>query len=117
MARIIERQTVVQPEPEERVAFQTNSVINFIVGLVTLLLSLRFILLLFGANQANGFVSFLYGLTEPLVRPFQGIFGSLSVEGFFVDWASIVAIIVYVVLGSLLSSLVSSLLMPTPRTR
>ena len=117
MARIIERETEVQPEPEERAAVQANSVINFIVGIITLLLGLRFILLLFGANAANGFVNFVYGLTEPLVAPFQGIFGPLSAEGFFVDWASIIAIIVYVVIGSLISSLVNTLLMPTPRTR
>jgi hypothetical protein len=50
-------------------------VVWFIAGVILVLLALRFLFALLGANAANGLVSFVYAVTYPLVAPFFGIFG------------------------------------------
>jgi uncharacterized protein YggT (Ycf19 family) len=49
-------------------------VVGLIFGVLVTLIGLRILLLLFGANAGNGLVDFIYGITEPMVAPFRGIF-------------------------------------------
>lgn len=65
----------------------------------TLLLT-RFALLLLGANAAQGLVAFVYGITDPLVRPFQGIFGQPEGPP-MVDVAAILAVLFFLLVGAL----------------
>ena len=51
----------------------TSRVVALVFSVLEVLLLVRFTFKLFGANAAQGFVSAIYGITEPLVRPFQGI--------------------------------------------
>lgn len=67
--------------------------------LETLLLT-RFALMLFGANASQPLVSFVYGITEPLVRPFQGIFGQPEGPP-TVDLAALLAVVFFLLLGAL----------------
>jgi uncharacterized protein YggT (Ycf19 family) len=77
---------------------------NLIFGLILLLLGLRIILLLFGANTSSGFVSFIYNASQPFVAPFRGIFPSQYLgSGFFIDTAAILAFIVYGLVLSLIN--------------
>jgi hypothetical protein len=71
----------------------------YIVSLVNGLVAVRFALLLLGANAASPFVRFIYSLSQPFVLPFAGIFESPAVEGSVFEWASIVAILVYLLLA------------------
>jgi len=67
----------------------------FLAGLIDVLVGLRFILKLFGASVASPFVSLIYGLTAPLVGPFQNIF-PVSGQGTFVfEPAALVALVIY----------------------
>lgn len=50
----------------------------FIFGVITILLALRFILKLAGANPNNGFVDFVYSVSGVLSAPFDTIFGVTS---------------------------------------
>jgi uncharacterized protein YggT (Ycf19 family) len=68
--------------------------------LETLLLA-RFALLLFGANASQPLVSFVYGITGPLVRPFQGIFGQPEGPP-TLDIAAVLAIMFFLLLGALI---------------
>lgn len=65
----------------------------------TLLLT-RFALLLLGANASQGLVAFVYGITDPLVRPFQGIFGQPEGPP-MVDVAAILAVLFFLLVGAL----------------
>jgi len=68
----------------------------FIAGFIIVLLALRILLLLFGANQENGFVSFLYTLSGVFAAPFFGVFGYEPSYGVSVfEVSSLVAIIIY----------------------
>src|SRR5687768_7046557 len=49
-------------------------IVGLIFGILIGLILLRFVLLLLGANADNGIVDAIYGLSEPLVAPFRGIF-------------------------------------------
>src|ERR1700680_102327 len=46
----------------------------FILAVLEVILLLRLFLRLLGANEASGFVSFLYSLSHIFVAPFNGIF-------------------------------------------
>lgn len=92
-------------ETKDARANRGNAWIWYIVGIVDLLLVLGLLFKLFGARTV-GFVDFLYGLTNILTAPFRGIFAASQVEGAYFDTASIVAIIIYALLGWLISRLI-----------
>lgn len=51
-----------------------QNVVWFILGLIEVLLALRFVLKLLGANSASGFVNIVYTITNVLTAPFDNIF-------------------------------------------
>lgn len=80
-------------------------VIYLLLTAVIALLSLRFILSLFGANKTSDFANFIYDVSNPLVRPFYGIFGSDFVYGSGtgrIEWEVIMAAVVYTIVAVLL---------------
>jgi uncharacterized protein YggT (Ycf19 family) len=74
-------------------------VVWWVVGLIDTLIAIRFLLKMFGANTASAFVSFMYALTDPLVAPFHGIFNTGSAGRSVFEPESIVAIIIYTLIG------------------
>ena len=56
------------------------NVIWYIYGVVAILLGIRMLLKLFGANSANGFVDFIYSVSGVLSAPFDSIFGVTEAE-------------------------------------
>jgi len=82
-----------------RYNFRAAAVVGFIVGVVDILIAARFLGKLFGAPSQSAFVNFIYQVSGPLVAPFTGIFGnSGSITNTF-ETASLVAIVVYAVIG------------------
>lgn len=67
----------------------------FILGVVNVLIAIRFTLLLLGANQGAAFVDFIYGITAVFVGPFVGIFGEPTYGRFMFEWSSVLAIVIY----------------------
>ncbi|MEP6693505.1 MAG: YggT family protein [Chloroflexota bacterium] len=51
-----------------------TNVVTLVFTVLEVLLLLRFVFKLTGANSNQPLIAALYGATEPLVRPFQGIF-------------------------------------------
>lgn len=77
-------------------AFRWAQLVYVIFGIVITLIIIRVILKALAANPGAGFTSFIYGLTGPLVAPFQGIFATpQSSSGSVFEFSSVVAIIVY----------------------
>ena len=74
---------------------RVKQVIYFIFGVISVLLGMRFVLLLLGANAASPFVTLIDGLSRPLVLPFRGIFSEPALGGSVFEWASLVGIVVY----------------------
>ncbi len=92
---------------------RAKQVIYFIFGVVEALLALRFVLLLLGASEASAFVRLIYGLSQPFVLPFQGIFGEPSLGGSVIEWASLVGIVVYALIAYGLARLIELIYAPT----
>lgn len=75
------------------------SIIYFISGVIEVALVFRFVLKITGANPGSNFVSWIYGFTQFLIMPFQGIFSSAATTGIEVravfEPATLVALFVY----------------------
>lgn len=75
----------------------------YLVGFIEIILIFRFILKLFGANPANGFVDFVYAVTGVLTAPFDNIFGVAEQQAGDVNSAFepsiLVAAAVYALIG------------------
>lgn len=75
-------------------------VVWYITGVIVALLALRLVLQLLGANEDNGIVSLIYGLSGIFAAPFFGMFNyepSYGVSYFEVN--TFVAILIYLLLG------------------
>ena len=71
----------------------------WIVGFIDVLVAIRFVLKLFGANVAAAFVRFMYDVTWPLVAPFHGIFNTTQQGRSILEPESLVAIAIYALIG------------------
>jgi uncharacterized protein YggT (Ycf19 family) len=74
---------------------RASQIVYLVLGIIETLLILRVILKLLAANPSAGFASFLYGVTGPLVAPFQGIFPSPATSRSVLDLSTLVGIVVY----------------------
>jgi uncharacterized protein YggT (Ycf19 family) len=84
---------------EGRYNFRAVAVVGFIVGIVDVLIAARFLGKLLGASSQSAFVNFIYQVSAPLVAPFKGIFGNSGTGTNSFETASLVAIVVYAVIG------------------
>jgi uncharacterized protein YggT (Ycf19 family) len=92
--------------------YRTVQIIWFVTSLITTLIAIRFVLKLLGASTQSGFVTFIYGLTDALVAPFRAIFPATTGQSSTVDVASLVAIVVYALVGWGLVSLTKLITAP-----
>ncbi len=80
--------------------------VYLVFGLVEILLVIRFLLRLLGANAQAEFARFIYGVTAGLVAPFVGLFGTPSSDGSVLEVHTIVAIIVYALVAWLIARVI-----------
>ncbi|TMI79055.1 MAG: hypothetical protein E6H10_15995 [Bacteroidetes bacterium] len=79
--------------------FWFYQIIWYIVAVVEILLGFRFFLKALAANPFSGFTFFINSITNPLTLPFQGIFGA-SINGIYVvEWSTLFAMVVYLLLA------------------
>ena len=96
----VERPAVVVHEDEHTYgATVARRIILYLLDVLEVLLAFRFFLRLLAANPASPFVAFLYAVTEPFVYPFRGIFPEISAEGAVLEWAVLLAMVVYAVVA------------------
>jgi len=81
----------------------------FVVALVELLLTFRFVLKLFGANPAARFVDWIYQTTQPLLEPFIPAFPTPALrDGYVLEFTTLFAIFVYGFIGYLVEEMLST---------
>ena len=97
--------TRVQGDPVEFSLFKVNQIVWYIIGLIAILIGLRFLLLFLAAGNA-GFVNFIYSLSGIFVAPFFGIFGQPVFGRSVIEIASLVAIVVYIILGFVINGFI-----------
>jgi hypothetical protein len=112
---------VVDPAANKAATVElVTRVVWFVVGLMGALIAIRFVLLAVGANENAGFAKLIYGLTSWMVAPFAALFGSnLTYPGTagagVLEVASLVAIVVYALVGLLITK-IAQLMLGTNRT-
>ena len=79
--------------------FRATAVVGFLVGVIDVLIAARFLGKLFGASAQSAFVHGIYSVSAPLVAPFTGIFGDTGSKTNTFETASLVALVVYAVIG------------------
>lgn len=83
-------------------------VIVLLFSVLEVLLLIRFAMKLFGANAQQALVAGLYGITEPLVRPFQGIWPQTDTPVVF-DLPALLAIVSLFLIAALVVALVKAI--------
>ena len=95
----VHRRSVTQQTPTPGVVI-FQRVVWYITGAIVILLLIRVILQLLGANNSAGFVSFVYSLSDIFAAPFYGIFSYQPTYGkSYLEVITLVAIVVYYVVG------------------
>ncbi|HET7520621.1 MAG TPA: YggT family protein [Candidatus Limnocylindria bacterium] len=79
-----------------------------IFGVIIVLIGIRILFLVLGANEGNGIVDAIYAITEPFVAPFRGIFSFDEVrptgQSVF-DVAALIAIIGWLLVATLITAI------------
>lgn len=91
-----------------------TTIIYFLLGVMEVIMLLRFIFRLLGANPGSPFVSFLYQLSHVFVVPFNGIFNdqALGTRSVF-EVSTLIAMLLYALIAWGLVSLVRVILAPS----
>jgi hypothetical protein len=99
---LVERQEQVFDDPYARrlnVLDRTARIIYFVMGVLEVLLALRFLFRIINAETTNGLVNFIYNFTAPFVAPFNGIFNDQSLQrGSLVEISTLLAMVLYAIL-------------------
>lgn len=90
--------------------YQITALLWLMFGALEGLLGLRLILKLLASNPSNPFAQLIYGLSDLFVWPFVGLTVTPSAAGIVVEIHTIIAMVVYAILGWLLISLIRVLL-------
>lgn len=84
---------------EGRLRFlQIDRIMYTLLGIVEMLLGLRFVLKLIAANPDSGFTTFVYGTTNMLVAPFNALLGTPTFGNSSIEVTTLIAMVVYALL-------------------
>lgn len=80
-------------------------IINWLFNTIALLIILRIILKFFGAN-ITPFVRWVYATTDPLLKPFIGMFPSPQLSGgFILEFSALFALMIYAIIAYFITEL------------
>jgi len=101
-----EKERAIAAANQNSAVARVVSVIYFLFGILEFLLAIRVILKLVGANSENGFASFIYGLSAPLVALFANlvqnpVFNTTSI----LEITTIIAMLVFAIAAGLIGRL------------
>jgi hypothetical protein len=117
---MVEREEQIFEDPKlarVNILDRTARILYFIVGLIEVLLLLRFLFRLLGAGN-TGFVNMIYNFTSPLIIPLDGIFNDQSLSRMNVlEVSTLLAMVVWALIGWGLVKLLYVVLEPSASTR
>ena len=92
---------------EQRVTtFKATQLIWLLLGLLEAAIALRIVFKLIAVNAANPFAALLYAVTKLFVAPFASLMGAPTAGGMVLEISSIIAMIVYLLIGWALERIV-----------
>jgi YggT family protein len=96
--------TVKQPDPtvpaRPSSTWTATRLVALLFTVLEVLLLIRFTMKLFGANAEQPLAAAIYGVTEPLVAPFRGIFGQPAGSDAF-DIPALLAVVFFLLVAGL----------------
>jgi YggT family protein len=95
---------------------RVTQLIWLLFGIVEGLIGLRVLLKLIGANPENEFASLIYSAAALFLAPFFGLIGSPTAGGMVLEVPSLVAMLVYALVGWVIVRVISQFFFP-PTTR
>ena len=99
---------------KENWRYWSRSIIYFVLGVLEVILGLRFIFRLFGANENNDFILALYNFSHVFVGPFNNIFNDQAIGSKSVfELSTLVAMLIYALIAWGLVALTRVLFAPT----
>jgi uncharacterized protein YggT (Ycf19 family) len=112
------RETLAQPMATPRsyradtttdlIVSPAEQIIRAVAGVLNLLLALRFVTALFSTDTTNGWVSFIIGLTDWLVTPFENLFNMVPNGTSFFDLPALAAIVVVSLIAWAINGIIRS---------
>ena len=101
---------------DKGVLFRITRLIYWIFAALVGLIGLRVLLKLVAANPANAFASFVYEVTDTLLRPFLNLTATPSAGGMVLDLPALIGMLVYMLAAWLIVRFVWILFGPEPGT-
>ena len=101
MGNVVENHQQVfkdQNQIRANIRYWTRAISYFLLGVLEIILLLRFIFRLLGANAYNSFIPFLYNLSYPFVAAFHGIFDARTVGNGVLEFSTLIAMLIYALL-------------------
>jgi hypothetical protein len=99
--------TQEEPERERRIfTFKATQVVWLLLGILEVMLALRFGLKLIGANPASPIAVFIYGFTGLFLLPFTGLVGTPVIGSYILEISTLIAMVVYALIGWALERLI-----------
>lgn len=107
--QVVRRTRVVTPAVEtespqkayqtKKAIFRSYQVLWYVLGVIEVILAFRVILKLLGANTFSAFANFIYIISGPFALPFAGILGTTTSSDVVLEWSTLIAMVVYLVLA------------------
>jgi uncharacterized protein YggT (Ycf19 family) len=79
--------------------YRLIQLVYLVFGIIEALIAIRVVMKLLAANPEAAFTQFLYGITDPFVAPFQGVFPQPQSHGSVLELSSLLAIVIYALLA------------------
>jgi YggT family protein len=88
-------------------SIKLTQTIYLIVGVIEVVLLIRFVLKALAANVEAGFAQLIYNITGPLIAPFLGLFGTPTApNGAALELYTLLALVAYAAVGWVLARVV-----------
>lgn len=97
--------------------YKVTQFIWLLFGGLEALIGIRVILMLIGANPANTFTAFVYQLSELFLWPFRNIVANPAFQNYVLEITSLIAMIVYPLIGWAIVRLVWVLFYRSPSSQ
>lgn len=104
-----DRRSQVHTEVRRPIESVLTNIVWFVFGFIEVMIALRFVLKLLGANAEAGFVQLVYSVSGIFMAPFEAVFKTEAVATSTVEWSALVAIAVYALIAWGLVALIDAL--------
>lgn len=98
------------PSATQLAVWRAQRIIYYVIGVVQAFIAIRFILKLLGANPTSMFTQLIYNISWVFVFPFNGVVPDTTSGSLTIEWFSLIAMVVYSLVGVGLAKLLSLLL-------